>query len=242
MAKKKKAKAKKTKFKSVPKSRKNTSGRKSKAASAGAKSKAAAKARLKGKKPKVAAKKPKKKKVSDPNLKAGYTTFKPKPLNAREARVLPESYATRKGLTLRKLLRNTPKLFVNNADFVDILDLKKVKTRTGMPALVGKLLTNDPLYAGHTKTPKSVHLIGLDKNELGKPDFDKPINKHRKVMIQCSCESYVFYGFEYSNAAHGAARIIYGNGEPPTVMNPQQAYGCCKHSYKLGLEAIRRNL
>lgn len=229
------------KFKSVPKSRKNTSGRKSKAASASAKSKANAKARLKGKPaPKKVVKK--KKKVSDPNLKAGYTSFKPKPLNAHEATVLPETYDTRKGLTLRKLMRNTPKLFVNNAEFVDILDMKKAKTRTGMPALIGKLLTNDPLYYGHTKTPKAVHLIGLDKNELGKPDFDKPINKHRKVMLQCSCESYVFFGFEYSNAAHGAARIIYGNGQPPVVMNPQQAYGCCKHAYRLGLEAVKRGL
>ena len=228
------------KFRSVKKSRKNTSGRKSKAATAGSKMRDAAKARLKGKptKPKSVVKK--KKKVTDPNLKKGFA-FKLKPLEAREARVLPESYLTRKGLTLRKLLRNTPRLFINNAEYVDVISAKKVKTKTGMPAFVGTLITNDPNYPGYTKVPRTVHIIGLDKDELGRPDYAKPVNKHRKVMIQCSCESYTFYGFEYANAAHGAARIIYGNGEAPNFMNPQLAYGCCKHAYKFGLELVRNN-
>lgn len=229
------------KFRSVKKSRKNTSSKKSKAASIGSKLKSAAKSRLKGKKQTSKPVKKKKKKVTDPNLKKKGFPYKLKPLTSKEARVLPDSYLTRKGLTLRKLLRNTPRLFINNAEYVDVLSAKKVKTKTGMPAIVGKLLTNDPNYEGYTKVPRQVHIIGLDKDELGKPLYDKPINKHRKVMVQCSCESYTFYGFEYANAAHGAARIIYGNGEPPSFMNPQLAYGCCKHIYKLGLELVRSN-
>lgn len=230
------------KFRSVKKSRKNTSGRKSKAASEAAKRVVNGKARLKGKMTSKSKTKPKKKKQSDPNLKNG-VSFKAKPLAAREARVLPESYHTRKGLTLRKLLRNTPALFVNNSEYVKILDVKKVKTKTGMPAYVGKLLTvNDPVTSNNEHTRKTVHVIGLDKTDMGQPAYDKPVNRHKKVMIQCNCEAYTFYGFEYANAYHGAARIIYGNGQPPMFTNPGLSYGCCKHAYKLGLELVKREL
>ena len=232
------------KFKSVAKSRKNTSGRKSKAANSAEKLRKAAKARLKGKKVTTKPSQIVRPKIKDPNAKRarlGEFSVKLKPLEAREARVLPDSYLTRKGLTLRKLLRNTPRLFVNNANYVDILSQKKTKTKTGMPAMVGKLLTNDPNYPGYTHIPRMVHIIGLDKLDNGKPDYDKPINRHQKVMVQCSCEAYTYYGFEYANAAHGAARIIYGNGDPPSFMNPQLAYGCCKHIYRLGLDMVRSN-
>ena len=231
------------KFRSVVKSRKNTSGRKSKAAASGAKQRKLAKDRLSGKKIKSAVKKVSKPKVKDPNLKRGNQfPVKPGGLEAKTARLLPDTYLTRKGLTLRKLLRNTPRLFVNNADYVDILSLKKVKSKTGLPAIVGKVITNDPNYPGYTQTVRHVHIIGMDRRDSdGKPDFDKPVNKHRKVMVQCSCESYTFHGFEYANTAHGAARIIYGNGDPPTFTNPGLLYGCCKHLYRVGLEVVRKN-
>lgn len=228
------------KFKSVAKSRKNTSGRRSTAKAQGSRLRAAAKARLSGK-----PSKPKKptttKKKKDPNEKRNYN-FKLKPLEAREAQVLPDTYLTKKGLTLRKLMRNSAALFINNAEYVHLISMRKVKTKTGMPALVSKAITDDPIFDHNTKQERTVHIIGLDKrNEDGLPDYDKPVNKHRRVLVQCSCESYVFYGFEYANALHGAARIIYGNGEPPSFTNPGMSYGLCKHAYRVALEAVRKN-
>ena len=47
-------------------------------------------------------------------------------------------------------------------------------------------------------------------------------------VISHNCENWVFM-WEYADAEHGAARIIYGNGEPPGFTNPGHAPGLCKH-------------
>jgi hypothetical protein len=206
------------------KSRKNTSGRKSEAKKqAEARTKKAKDLYKKGSKKKVATKSNKTKKKK---IQTGLP-WKPKPLNAHAPFMLPETMLTRKGMTLRKLMQNTPKLFANNGKYVDIIGINKTLTRSKMPAIVATMLTRDPNQPGHTKIPRKVYVIGLDKDKEGKPDSNKPINRHRRVMVQCPCEGYIFYGAEYSNALHGAARIIYGNGEPPLMSNPAMIPHLC---------------
>lgn len=58
-------------------------------------------------------------------------------------------------------------------------------------------------------------------------------------VISHNCENFV-YMWEYADAEHGAARIIYGNGEPPNFTNPGSAPGLCKHLMALA-DLIKRN-
>ena len=101
-----------------------------------------------------------------------------------------------------------------------MLVIKKAKTKSGLTAYLGVMRTHDP---GRDKPPRkrNVTIIGLD------PDSGLPVNRQR-VLLQCDCESYVFT-YEYANAAHNAARLIYCNGMYPGFMNPQLTPGACKH-------------
>lgn len=49
------------------------------------------------------------------------------------------------------------------------------------------------------------------------------------VEVSCSCGDFLFKGFEYALMKKGAAKIIYGNGEPPKITNPKLIPGVCKH-------------
>ena len=55
------------------------------------------------------------------------------------------------------------------------------------------------------------------------------LDKKLNVEVSCSCPDYVFAGWEWSNAQVGASKIIYGNGEPPSLRNPGHRPGLCKH-------------
>lgn len=61
-------------------------------------------------------------------------------------------------------------------------------------------------------------------------------------LIAHNCESYVFGGAEYANAAHGAARIVYGNGNPPVVTNPMLVPFLCKHLVATATIMFKTNL
>ena len=56
---------------------------------------------------------------------------------------------------------------------------------------------------------------------------------HKYVKVSCSCEFFTYYGSEYVLHKHGAADIIYSNGEPPKIKNPKMLQYPCKHVYKL---------
>lgn len=49
------------------------------------------------------------------------------------------------------------------------------------------------------------------------------------VEVSCTCSDFVFGGWEYALFKKGAAKIIYGNGEPPKIKNPTMLPGACKH-------------
>lgn len=152
------------------------------------------------------------------------------------ARQLPETFFTRKGMTMRQLWRNTPSLFVNNALEVEAHRYKKTKTKLGKPALKGIMWTNDPHRPDKVRRYHETYFVGLDENGA-----DKPIHKHRRVIAQCTCENFVYY-WEYANARHGASYMIYCNGEMPVWTNPAMVPGLCKHLVALAKISIEENL
>ena len=220
---------KKSTHKTVKKSRTNTSGAPSAAKREAAKRSA---------KTKPQAKKPAAKKTTNRVSKG--TPYVRSGLNPQQPRQLPETEKTRRGLTLRKLFRNTPRLMINNAMDVNVIKFKVTKTRSGMPAIQAVTLTDDPWRPNRTKRPRDTFIIGLDVDKQGEKDINKPVNAHKRVIVSCSCEDYMFR-WEYANAAHGASRIIYGNGDPPEYTNPLLAYGLCKHLVALAKKIIKED-
>lgn len=161
--------------------------------------------------------------------------YKLRKFEALNPRAAPETYYTRKGMTLREMIRGTPRLFINNAVDVEAHRYKMKTTKTGKPVVHGIMWTNDPFRPQKIRRYHETYLVGLDENQ------SKPVNKHRKVLAQCTCEAYV-YNFEYANCRRGAAYMIYCNGEPPVWTNPGLAPGLCKHLIALAKIAIEENL
>ncbi len=48
------------------------------------------------------------------------------------------------------------------------------------------------------------------------------------IKISCECPRFLYF-WEYALWYHGAADIIYSNGEPPIDTNPQLRPSACKH-------------
>lgn len=211
-----------------------------------------------GIKRKSLAKKSTAKLLSESNAKRARATYskrgKPKPIESKSAarktkekrtiRLMPlgenlvqqppESPLTKKGMSIKGLLRNTPALMHHNAEDVRILSMKKTQTKSGLRAIKAKVIHQDPWRPDRTKKVRDVYIIGLS-------DPDKPISKQRKVLVSCNCENFVFT-WEYANAVHGCSRVIYGNGEPPTYTNPQLVPALCKHVTAVAKQIIAKGL
>lgn len=221
-------KKRRSKYKPIPVSKGNTSRKPSKA-------KAEAEKRKKAKpKPTMPKKASKPKKAT--RAKKPYS-FRLSALNPRTPKQLPETELTKKGMTLRKLIRGTPRLMVNNSIDVEMVEFKRTKTKSGMPAIKAVAITNDPWRPNKVIRKHNTFIIGAELDKENNP-VKKPINRHKKVIVSCSCENYVFT-WEYANAVHGASRIVYGNGEPPVVTNPGLAPGMCKHLVAASLKIIK---
>lgn len=137
-------------------------------------------------------------------------------------KTLPVTSLSQRGLTLKYLLKNTPKMMRFNAEECSFKKWKVTKTKTGgRPAVVAKVVHNNQFKVDRER-PHEVTFIGL------KPDL-KLGHRNQRIMVSCACENYL-YMWEYANALHGAAKIIYGNGEPPTFTNPGNSPGLCKHA------------
>lgn len=200
-------------YKGLTKSRSNTSGRKSPA---------------KREAEKTAERMKERKAVIHSSTRSGKERlakgipYKLKRLEAMPVRMLPDTAASKRGMTLRQLVRGTPKLFINNAVDVEAKKIERKKTKTGRPVIMGQMVTYDPWRKDRVRRVHDSYIIGMDDDE------HKPINRHQKVLVQCSCENFVFV-WEYANATVGASRLIYSNGEPPNFTNPMLAPGLCKH-------------
>ena len=176
-----------------------------------------------------------------PVRSAGVVKVKGVPYKLRKfenlgARALPETYFTKEGRSLRKLIRNTIRIFVNNAVDVEAHKYKKLTTAAGKPAVKGIMWTNDPYRPLKVRRYHETYIVGLDKGGEKKPLFN-----HKRVLCQCTCEAYI-YNYEYANARYGAAYLIYSNGEPPAWTNPAMETGLCKHLIALAKICIEENL
>jgi len=165
-------KKKSTGYKPIGKSRSNTSGRPGKA--------------------KKEAEKRKKAKTSKKTTpRKVFSTKKPfsyrlSALNPRAPKQLPETEITKKGMPLRKLLRGTPRLMMNNSLDVEILELKRTKTRSGLPAIKAITVTNDPYRPTKVIRKHKTFIIGAELDAELNP-ADKPVNKQKKVICSCDC-------------------------------------------------------
>lgn len=89
-----------------------------------------------------------------------------------------------------------------------------------------------PTAVARTYTPRE-YTIGMrlrqakDQNKY--VSSIKFLDKQLNVKVSCSCPDFVYAGWEWVLASHGAADIIYGNGDPPDEKNPNYRIGCCKH-------------
>lgn len=144
----------------------------------------------------------------------------------------PKTPLMEKGLSLTALMRSTPRLMKENAMECYVNGVKRGKTNKGLPMIMANVRHKDPLRPNKTVRIHKPMIIGLD-------DPFKPISKQKRVLVSCPCENYVFM-WEYANAEHGCARIIYGNGEPPDFTNPGHAPGLCKHLMALA-DQVKRN-
>jgi hypothetical protein len=159
-------------YKGLTKSRKNTSGR----ASAAKREAAKTKERMKDGKAVVH-------KSSRPGKErlAKGMPYRLKRMEAMPVRQLPETAASKKGMSLRQLIRATPKLFINNAVDVEAKKVTKLKTKTLRPCIKGAMVTYDLWRKDRVRRVHETYIIGMDE------DLSKPVNRHRKVLVQCSC-------------------------------------------------------
>lgn len=107
--------------------------------------------------------------------------YKLRKFESLNPRAAPETYYTRKGMTLREMIRGTPRMFINNAVDVEAHRYKQKTTKTGKPVIHGIMWTNDPFRPHKIRRYHETYLVGLDENQ------SKPVNKHRKVLAQCTC-------------------------------------------------------
>lgn len=147
---------------------------------------------------------------------------------------LPKTDLSERGMTLRQLLKNTPKFMKYNAEECVFKKWKKTTSKAGgRPAVVSKVVHNSQFKVDRER-PHEVTMIGLN------PDL-KISDRKQKVMVSCECENYMFM-WEYANAKHGAAKLIYGNGEPPSFTNPGEVAGLCKHATAVANRVIQEKL
>jgi len=134
---------------------------------------------------------------------------------------LPETSLSKKGLTLKQLYRNTPRLMKENGSETTVRKFKRTKTASGLPAVTATCRHFDTWRPDATPRDHKVTIIGR-LHDL------KISDRNQKVLVSCDCENNT-YMWEYANAKYGAARIIYGNGDKPNFTNPGETPGLCKH-------------
>lgn len=213
-------------YKPLTKSRSNTSGRKSTAKREAEKTSE----RMKAKKAVVHTSK-----RSGKERLAKGMPYRLKRLEAMPVRQLPDTAASKRGMTLRQLIRATPRLFINNAVDVEAKKIETKFTKTHRPLIMGHMVTYDVWRKSRVRRVHETYIIGMGDDEK------MPVNRHPKVLVQCTCESFV-YVFEYANASVGASRLIYSNGNAPNFTNPMLAPGCCKHIIALAKIVLEKDL
>lgn len=162
-----------------------------------------------------------------------YVMEQNKPLGVRP---LPSDKCVGKGLSLRGLIKNSASYALNNAIDVVIDTATKATTKAGKPIYKAVVHTEDPMNSNKVPRPHECFIVADTLT-----DTNKPINKSQFVIVQCDCDDYM-YTYEYANAAHKAAYLIYCNGNFPVHTNPHLQPGLCKHLIALAKHMIDNNI
>ena len=132
----------------------------------------------------------------------------------------PKDPRYEKGMTVRAVLGSRAGDTISFGREVIVESLNRQRTGKGLPAVIAKCWHNDPLRPGAVKR---VHVVTV----FGRDNPNKKISE-QPIFMNCDCEDWCFR-WEYAATIHGASKIMYGNGEPPFMTNPQLFPGCCKH-------------
>lgn len=159
-------------YKPLTKSRSNTSGRKSTAKREAEKTSE----RMKAKKAVVHTSK-----RSGKERLAKGMPYRLKRLEAMPVRQLPDTAASKRGMTLRQLIRSTPRLFINNAVDVEAKKIETKFTKTHRPLIMGHMVTYDVWRKSRVRRVHETYIIGMGDDEK------MPVNRHPKVLVQCTC-------------------------------------------------------
>lgn len=125
----------------------------------------------------------------------------------------------KKGITLRKLLKEQPPYIRNNAEGLIIKRAEKATTKKGYPA------------ARFIVASASVSGKNYEITVVGKHSELKLSEKNQLVVVHCSCSFFWSY-CEYALTQHAASTIKYCNGQPAVVNNPDNFPLICKHLYR----------
>lgn len=120
-------------------------------------------------------------------------------------------------MNLDKLVSKSEPLRKINARFVKVVAYKAGRDKKGFATAMAKTYTSQEVNV-HKKVVTS-----KDQNRY--VSSFKFLDKKLHVECSCSCPDFM-YRFEFNLARVGAARIIYGNGEEPTMYHE---IGLCKH-------------
>ena len=134
------------------------------------------------------------------------------------------------GLSIRQLIRLTDVGRRDRSEVVKLTAMKVKRNADGMPMVMAKTRTyaNPKTGAPVPKTEGHTYISAFEV-----------YGKH--VLCSCSCDDFM-YRFEYALWKHGAARLEYSNGEPPTSTNPSKLPCLCKHLYLLAKTLVARGL
>lgn len=124
-------------------------------------------------------------------------------------------------MKLDELVKRSEPFRKINARFVRVVQYKAGRDSAGKAVAMARTYTPKEVNVHH----HVVHARDQNRYVSAIRFIDKKLNVH----VSCSCPDYVFGGWEYANAQVGAGTILYGNGEPPTIRNPSNRPGLCKH-------------
>lgn len=137
----------------------------------------------------------------------------------------------KKGLSLRKMIKESLIIDRNNSKDVHVLSTKFTVSAKGRKAVIGTC-QSAPKHAGQKSEKYKCSIIGLED--------DGPLSEQR-CMVSCPCERFT-YVFEVALMKKGAAKIKYSNGDMPHVTNPNMITGMCKHLIALSTELVKKKL
>lgn len=119
-----------------------------------------------------------------------------------------------RGLTIRTILKNTPRYIFNTSEHVKVKQLQL--TKDGSQAR--SITLTEVLGERPRKHIQEIILVSGDS-------FKQP---RARIALSCDCEFFL-YTCEVALYRYGAASIKYSNGEFPYSTNPRGIPCCCKH-------------